>query len=78
MNFYIQLGRSGSEPVLIAALDALGASERAQGIVLQFLDSGHQPLVDAAHAWAARNGFNVTGAPSGIITWGNLGGDPNS
>lgn len=75
MNFYIQLGQAGSEAVLIAALDSLGSSERAGGIALQFLDTGHQPLIDAAHSWAARHGFTVTGQPSGIVTWGNLGGD---
>ena len=75
MGFYIQVGRAGSEEVLVAALDSLGSSERATGIVLQFLDSGHQPLVDAARSWAARHGFAVTGEPSGIVTWGNLGGD---
>lgn len=75
MGFYIQLGRAGSEEVLIAALDSLGSSDRAGGIALQFLGSGHQPLIDAAHSWATRQGFTVAGQPSGIVTWGNLGGD---
>ncbi len=72
MTFYISLGTPGSEQALIAALDALGNTGRAQIIVLQFLDSGHQPLVDAAYAWAERHGYTITGQSPGIGTWGTI------
>ncbi|MEX0666109.1 MAG: HEAT repeat domain-containing protein [Acidimicrobiia bacterium] len=76
MNFYIQLGKPGSEEVLIAALNAMSDADRAGEIALQFLESGHPPLEAAGRDWAASHGFTVTGQPSGQVLWGNLGGDP--
>jgi len=77
-NFYIQLGKPGSEEVLIAALESLGTTDRASAIALEFLNSGHPPLADAGRDWAGRHGFSVTGQGSGQVLWGNLGGDPTS
>jgi hypothetical protein len=58
-NFYIQLGRAGSEPALIAALDARGDAVMA----LDFLNSGNAKLDRGARDWAARNGYTITTAP---------------
>ncbi len=62
-------GVPGSEPSLIAALEATG--DLAMGEA--FLNSGNQTLDDAATDWGARNGYVVvdTGvAPTGP-TWGS-------
>ncbi len=65
----ISWGVPGSEPSLIAALEATG--DLAMGEA--FLNSGNQTLDDAATDWGARNGYVVidTGvAPSGP-SWGS-------
>jgi hypothetical protein len=67
-DFYIQLGRRGSEPALIAALNAKGDTIMA----LAFLNSGNQKLDRAARDWAARRGYTVTTSPGTSIppSWG--------
>jgi hypothetical protein len=67
---YLQLGRPGSEPALIGALDAHGDTIMA----LAFLHSGNPKLDRGARDWAARNGYTITEgpgqAPAG--SWGNI------
>jgi len=67
MFFYVALGRHGSEKVLIEAQHANGDSQT----VIAFLESGRQQLVNAAHAWAANNGFTITGSIPGPGSWGS-------
>ena len=74
-NFYIQLGRPGSEKVLLAALEHEGFSERSSPMAFAFLASGNRKLVQGTRQWAARNGLRITGNPSGIAgpKWGQVG-----
>lgn len=67
MNFYVQLGKPGSEPILIEAQNRHGDPLTA----IAFLESGNKKLKDAAHSWAARNGYTITGSFSGPGTWGS-------
>jgi hypothetical protein len=68
-HVYIQLGRPGSEPALIGALDAHGDPIMA----LAFLYSGNRKLDAGARRWAARNGYTITGESGTSIpgSWGN-------
>lgn len=73
-NFYIQLGRPGSEKVLIGALDKQEFSETSSPMALAFISSGNKQLIRAAREWAANNGLTISGQPSGIgPKWGQAG-----
>lgn len=67
--YFIHLGKPGSEDVLITALDQTG--DLVEAPVIEFLESGHPPLVDAARAWASRHGYSITGGPAGFVSWGD-------
>jgi HEAT repeat protein len=70
--FYIARGETGCEDALIGALDAFGT----QAMAVDYLNSDHAPLVEAAEAWAKAHGFAVVSLPSlteGAGQWG--GGD---
>jgi HEAT repeats len=68
-DFYIQLGRPGSEGVLIDALNAHGDTVMA----LSFLNSGNAKLDRGARAWAASRGYTVTSTPGQAAprSWGS-------
>lgn len=53
--FYIQLGESGSEPILDEALNNYGNSL----IAIDFLNCGNGQLAKAAENWAKNNGFKL-------------------
>jgi len=56
--FFVQLGKPGSEDVLIAALNAKGET----GMALDFIMSGNPKLAAAARAWAASHGYVYSGS----------------
>ena len=70
-SYFIRFGKPGSEPILIDALNQ--TSSLVDAPVLDFLESQHQPLVQAARAWASRHGYTLTGQPAGFLTWGDWG-----
>jgi HEAT repeat protein len=69
--YFIHLGKPGSEAALITALDQTG--DLIEAPVLDFLESGHPPLVEAARAWASRHGYTITGQAAGFLSWGDWG-----
>lgn len=73
-SFYIQLGRPGSEKVLLEALNRKGFSEETSPMALAFLASGNERLIRGTRAWARANGLTISGQPSGIgPKWGSMG-----
>jgi hypothetical protein len=74
-NFYIQLGKPGSERVLIEALDRQGFTPTSSPMAFAFLASGNKKLVQGARQWAEENGLTITGNPSGVVgpKWGEVG-----
>lgn len=73
-NFYIQLGRKGSETVLLDALDAQGFGQEGSVMALAFLESGNPKLVRGTREWARENGLTISGQPSGVgPKWGSMG-----
>lgn len=63
----IRMGRPGTEPVLIKALNAYGDKEMAE----YYLNCGNDLLEKAASDWAHRNGYIITTRPVGGGTyWG--------
>lgn len=66
MLFYVQLGKRGSEPILIEALNRHGDTMMA----LEFLQSGNRKLEQGARNWASANGYTITGSYSGPGSWG--------
>lgn len=65
IEFYISLGKPGSEGVLIEALNRFGDDVMA----LQFYGSGNDTLKKGAEDWARRHGRRFSGEPGGA-TWG--------
>jgi HEAT repeat protein len=53
--FFIRLGKSGTEGLLVSALNRYGTS----AMCVDYLNAGHAGLEDAARDWARRHGFNV-------------------
>ena len=75
--FYIQLGRPGSERVLVAALNRQEYDDEGTVIALAFYSSGNKRLIAGARAWAADHGASFTGSPGGIgPKWGSTGLPP--
>ena len=67
-TFFIKKGKSGSEDVLIQALNKTGHSSLAQDM----LNCGNAKLHDAATDWAAKNGYEVTyNAGAKTASWGS-------
>ena len=77
-NFYIQLGRPGSESVLLAALHHEGFTPRSSPMAFAFLASGNKRLVQGTRQWAEQNGLTISGNPGGIAgpRWGQVGAAP--
>ena len=74
LGFYIQLGKPGSEQVLIEALQRLEPSPANNPHVFEFLGSGNRKLVAAARGWASDHGFTISGTPSPVGgSWGSSG-----
>lgn len=67
-GFFLRRGESGTEAVLIKALNEHGDKEMAIG----FLNSGNRQLEGAARSWAARHGYQVMQWPAGSLgpRWG--------
>lgn len=65
---YIRLGRAGSEPTLVEALNRHGD----QAMALDYLNAGNEKLEQGARAWARSNGYAVIKQPggSGGPNWG--------
>ncbi len=70
-QYFIELGRSGSERFLIDALYQYGDKKMAS----QYLNSGNEKLSYAAERWADAHGYSVTSIPgsSGGTSWGSGG-----
>jgi HEAT repeat protein len=69
-SFFIQKGVSGSETLLIKALDEYG--DRTQGMAQDFLNCGNVLLAEAGKKWAIKYGQDIQKSPashSGPI-WG--------
>ena len=66
-QFYVSLGKPGTETDLVAALDRFPN----QGMAEYFLNSGSAPLEDAAIAWGQKNHFHITQQVYGIA-WGQM------
>lgn len=64
-QFYISLGKPGSEGVLVEALNKFGDDV----MVLMFYGSGNDILKKGAEDWARRHGRRISGE-SGESTWG--------
>lgn len=62
----IRIGRPGTEPALIKALNAYGDKEMAE----YYLNCGNDLLEEAAIDWAHRNHYIITSHPVGGIYWG--------
>lgn len=58
-NYYVALGREGTEPGLITALETYGDSSMA----VTFLNSGNEALYEAAKKWGDAHGYIITGGP---------------
>lgn len=58
--FYLVRGEPGSEAVLVEALRVYGTEE----MCVDYLNSGHEPLEQAAKKWAQDNGYLISGLPS--------------
>lgn len=75
--FYIQLGRPGSERVLVEALNRQAYDDEGTAIALAFYSSGNKRLIAGAREWAASHGASFTGSPGGIgPKWGSTGLPP--
>jgi hypothetical protein len=73
-SFFIQLGRPGSERVLVEALNRQGFNEESTVIALAYYASGNKRLVAGARAWASEHGASFSGSPGGIgPRWGSTG-----
>jgi hypothetical protein len=73
-SFFIQLGKPGTERILAEALHRVGATDKATPLVFAYIDSGNRRLEAAAREWASRNGFEISGSPSGLgVRWGSSG-----
>lgn len=73
-GFYIQLGKPGSEKVIGEALQRLEPSPTNNTVVFAYLGSGNSKLVQAARAWAADNGYSISGAPGPVAGgWSSAG-----
>jgi HEAT repeat protein len=68
-DYFIRLGISGSEAVLIKALNKYNSKNMA----IDFLNCGNSELDKAARAWASRRGYRVvqTGTGGGGPVWGS-------
>jgi len=60
-DFLIRIGASGTEAVLIKALNKYGY----EGMALNFLNCGNSKLYDAASSWAKRHGYTILHKPGG-------------
>jgi HEAT repeat protein len=68
-QFFIRRGEPNSEELMIQALMAHGD----RGMASRYLNSGHEPLEEAAKEWAKANGLVVVDLPSfggASIRWG--------
>lgn len=74
-QFYVRLGKPGSEPVLLEALYRAGPTQTGTGLALTYLKSGNRKLVRATRKWASREGFTISGSliPAVGEKWGCLG-----
>lgn len=71
-DYYIYLGRPGSEPVLVDSLEAYGGKLMAQ----RFMSCGNPVLEEAGRNWWLDNGYELSGAgtkyaEAGHAAWGN-------
>ena len=74
-NFYIQLGKPGSERVLVEALNRQDYDQEGTVIALAYYGSDNKRLVAGARAWAADHGASFTGSPGAIgPKWGSGSG----
>jgi hypothetical protein len=69
-RFFIRRGETGSDAVLIEALDRRGSV----GTALAFINSGHAGLEQAGRRWAKTHGYQVVGFPTGDspARWGAI------
>jgi HEAT repeat protein len=68
--FFIKRGESGSEDVLIEALNLFGG----EGMAQDFLNCGNARLEDAGSAWATRHGYQIFpgyGLGGSSLRWGS-------
>jgi hypothetical protein len=73
-QFFIQLGKPGSEKVIGEALQRLEPSPQNNTVVFAYLGSGNGKLVRAAEEWAADNGYTISGEPTPQAGgWGSAG-----
>jgi HEAT repeat protein len=70
-QYYIELGRTGSEELLIDALNKYGNKTMAS----KYLNCGNEKLSDAARSWAKEKGYSIVSIPgsSGGTSWGSGG-----
>jgi HEAT repeat protein len=67
-TFFIRQGESGSEDVLIKALDMYGNKEMAEA----FLNCGNSKLEHAARRWTTSHGFQIAAtSDGGSVAWGS-------
>lgn len=66
MLFYVQLGKPGTEGILLEAQNRHGDGTTA----IWLLESGNGKLERGVHDWAARNGYTITGSIPGPGSWG--------
>ncbi len=69
--FYIRLGKAGTEPTLVRALDKYGDKAMA----LDYLNCGNDQLETGAENWAHKHGYSVITKPgtAGGPQWGEGG-----
>lgn len=58
-DFFIHLGRQGSEGALVSALNSYGN----ESMCTTYLNTGNQALEDAARQWASAHGYRITSTP---------------
>ena len=69
-QYFIKLGKPGSEALLCSALDNYGDAEMA----LAYLNCGNEQLYTAAEAWANKNNYKIfqtIGGGSKSLVWGS-------
>ena len=66
-NYYLLQGASGTESILLEALNAYGS----RGMAVAFLNCGNEQLEQAVRDWAWNNAYSIYSVPGGLaVRWG--------
>lgn len=72
LQFYISVGRPGSEPILVEAFERFGLANHGTSYVEAFLNSGNEILRNKAYQVAKDRNIRIVGSGGGKGPWGSL------